>query len=437
MPTSISYCALLIRSNQKAIKSRLDLARPPKDKETPTSQRQVALRSELASIRAQQQGNKTSRGSVLEKIKRLDENLKVRIAEQKTARSRTPFKSVEEVQGQIDTLQRSVDAGTMKIVDEKKALGEISQLNRQKRGFAGFEEAQKAIDDVKAQIAELKKGLEDPESRALSERYTTIAAELDAIKASQDDAFKSLNSLRDERTKVHEEQQKKYAAVKEIKDRYYHARRAAADYEKEARRIRDAKRREENDAYHRGRRQEAAKAKLDDASAPAYQDEIRICGNLIAYFDPSSAAKADVAGPGKFAASATRTVDTSGFKGTKYVKKGDEEDSYFIGSGGKKGRKGRGAAAAAAANGTSAPASIPVSEGKFSLDMGTIDSLGRIGVDPPMSQADVPNVVEKLKGKLEFWKGDQKRKTDEVSCALRFHRLFCLERETNGVEELC
>ena len=342
----------------------------------------------------------------MDKIKRLDENLKSRINEQKAARSKTQFKSVDEVQQQIDRLQKSVDAGTMKIVDEKKALAEISQLNRQKKGFAGFEDAQKGIDDVKSQIAELRKTLDDPESRALSDRYTAITTELDSIKAEQDEAFKSLNALRDERTKAHDEQQKRYGAVKEIKDRYFQGKRAYHEYDREARRIREEKRKAENDAYHRGRRQAAAKERLDEASAPAYQDEIRTAQNLIGYFDPSSASKQEAAGPGKFAASASRTVDTSGLKGTPLRKKGEEEENYFIGGGGKKNKRNN--------RGRESGTASPAPEGKFNLDIGTLDSLGRIGVDPPMSQSDVPAVVEKLKEKLNFWKGDQDRKTKEV-----------------------
>ena len=346
----------------------------------------------------------------MDKIKRLDENLKSRIQEQKNARGKIQYKSADEVQSQIDRLQKQVDTGSMKIVDEKKALADISQLNRQKKSFAGFDEAQKGIDDVKAQIAELKKSMDDPEAKALSDRYTQITTELDQIKGEQDEAFKSLNSLRDERTKAHEQQQKAYTNVKEIKDRYFQARRAAQDYEREARRVRDEKRRAENDAYHRGKRQEVAKQKLEEASAPAYQDEIRTAQNLIAYFDPASAQKTEAAGPGKYAATASRTVDDSGMRGTKLAKKNEDDDSYFIGGGGKKNKRNRG--------GQRDSASTPT-EGKFNLDIGTIDSLGRIGVDPPMSQSDVPSVVEKLKEKLEHWKSDQKRKTDEVCLSVQ------------------
>jgi uncharacterized coiled-coil DUF342 family protein len=364
----------------------------------------------LKEIREKQQGSKAGRTGVLDKIKRLDERLKSQILESKNARSKTPYKSVDEVQQQIERLQKQVDSGTMKLVDEKKALSDISQLQRTKKGFVGFEEAQKGIDATKAEIAELRKQLDDPESKALSDRYSEITKELDAIRSEQDEAFKSLNALRDERTKAQEDQQKKYTAVKELKDAYFAQKRAATEYEREARRIREEKRRAENDAYHRGRKQEAAKSKLEEASAPAYQDEIRITQSLLAYFDPSSVVKQQASGPGQFAAQPSRKVDDSGIKGTALKKKGEEEENYFIGSGGKK-KKGK----KIPGEGTASPAP----EGKFALDLGTLDSLARINVDPPMSQADVPAAVEKLKEKLAFWKGDQERKTKEVRHSAR------------------
>lgn len=355
----------------------------------------------------------------MDKIKRLDEKLKSQISDQKNQRAKVSYKSADDVQQDINRLQKQVDSGTMKLVDEKKALDEISKLNKVKKGFGGFDEAQKSIDATKAEIATLRKELDDPESKALSDRYTAITTELDKIRAEQDEAFKGLNALRDERTKAQEEQQKKYAAVKELKDAYFQQRRAAMEYEKEAKRIRWEKKKAEDDAYHRGKRQEAAKSKLEDASAPAYQDEIRTTQSLLAYFDPSSVSKQQASGPGKFAATDFRKVDDSGIKGTALKKKGEDEENYFIGGGGKK--KGKKGPRSAPADGVASPVAETTSS-KFNLDLGTIDSLARIGVDPPMSQADVPNVVEKLKEKLSFWKGDQDRKTKEVSFINHFGR---------------
>ena len=362
---------------------RLRAAPAPNNKESPTAKHQQELRDELASIRKTQQSNKSGRAQTLEKIKRLDETFKTR----KDARSKLPVQSLEALESKMQGLQKQVDSGMMKLADERKALDEISTLKRQKRSLATLEEG---ISEVKAELARLRKSLDDPASKAQSDRYEQISAELDKIKAEQDESYKQLSSLREDR-------RAKLAVVKDLRDQYYNARRAA----QEAKRAREEKRRAENAAFQRAKRQEAAKLRLEEASTPAYQEEMRTAQNLIAFFDPSSAQKQEATGPGKFAATATRTVEGPDMNGVKLAKKGEEE-SYFIGGGGgkKKGKKNRPANSAA----------VP-----FSLDFGTISSFGTIGVDPPMSQSEVPSVVEKLKAKIEHWKTDSQRKTDEVS----------------------
>ncbi|KZF25097.1 nuclear segregation protein [Xylona heveae TC161] len=386
-----------------AIKSKIELAQPP-SKDSPVAKRQQELRGELSNIRQQQQGLKSSKGNLQEKIKSLDATLKSRIAEQKAAKGRVNFKNVEEIDREIQSLEKQVDSGTMRLVDEKKALADISSLRKQRKGFAGFDEAQKGIDDIKGQIAELRKGLDDPEAKALSEKYSTIAKELDEIKANQNEAYKNLNALRDERTKLHAEQQEKYTALRAVKDQYYQQKKAFADYEHEAYRQRKEKQKAERDAYEKEKRRKVAERKLEEASEPAYLDEILSAEGLIRYFDPSSVGTQTAAGPGKFAAQAQRTVDDSGIKGTALVKKDDREDTYFAGTGGKKGKKGK------KGNNGSSPA--PAAD-KLNLSIGIIEEFSKINVDPPMSQSDVAGVVEKLKEKLDHWKKDQERKTKE------------------------
>lgn len=337
-----------------------------------------------------------------ERIKKLDEQLKSRLNELKTARGRVNYKSVEDVDREIDRLQKQVDAGTMKLVDEKKALTEITSLHKLRKNFSGFESQQKGIDDVKAQIAEQKKLLDDPEQKALSEKYTTIQTELDGLKAEQDDAFKNLNALRDQYTKARNEQQEKYTAMKQLKDTYFQQKRAFSDYEYQARKARQERRRQEQLEWQANKRKEAATKRLEEAGGPAYQDQILTAEGLIRYFDPSALPAKEASGASKFAASAQRTVDDSGIKGTRLAKKDEDEESYFVGGGGKKNKKGK-------KGGAAAPADT-----KFNLSFGVLEELSKAGVDAPSSQADVPSVVEKLKEKLKFWKDDQDRKTKEV-----------------------
>jgi uncharacterized coiled-coil DUF342 family protein len=341
----------------------------------------------------------------MEKIKKLDETLKARMNEQKTARSRVAFKSVAEIDQEIERLQKAVDTGTMKIVDEKKALAEVTSLNRQKKGFAGFDQAQKGIDEIKAQISELKKGGENPEVKAMNERYTAITKQLDGMKAETDAAYKNINGLRDERSKAQALQQERFQKVRDIKDKYYEAKRAFREWDQKQWEAKKERQNAERAAFESGKRKEIAQRKLEEASAPAYGDEILTAENLIRHFDPSSVAAKEVAGPGKFAAVAQRSVDDAGLKGTRVQKKDQEEESYFVGTGGKKGKKGK-----KTPNVTSAPAK----ESKFNLSVDVIEQLARIGVEPPMSQSHVPGVVTQIKEKVETWKKDQDRKTKEV-----------------------
>ena len=316
------------------------------------------------------------------------------------------FKSADDVQREIDSLQKQVDTGMMKLVDEKKALSEITSLNKQKKGFVGFDAAQKTIDDLKAQIAELRKSLDDPASKALSDRFSAIQQELDTIKGEQDEVYKNLNALRDERTKANEAQSVAYANLKDIKDKYFQARRAHKEYEQEAYRIRNDRQRVEQQAYESGKRKAVAQAKLEDASSPAFYDEILTTQGLIRYFDPTSTEAKQATGPSKFAAQASRTIDASGIKGTALPRKGDDSEDYFVGGGGKKNKKGK--------KGPSAAPAPETSSAKFNIPFGVLEELAKVDVQPPSNQGEVPAVVEKLKEKLAHWKENQDSKTKEV-----------------------
>ncbi|RMJ21147.1 nuclear segregation protein [Aspergillus sp. HF37] len=386
------------------VKAKIDTAKPNQD--SPTAKRQQELRSELSAIRQKQQGFKASRSSTQEKINALDSTLKARIAEQNNSRTRMPFKNVDEVDREIARLEKQVDSGAMRLVDEKKALSDVSTMRKQRKNFAGLDEAQNAITDLKTQVAGLKKSLDTPEARALSDKYTAIQKELDGLKAQQDGAFKNLNALRDERTRLHAEQQQKYSAIRGLKDAHFKARRAYKEYEDEAWKARRERMKAEREAFDREKKKKVADKKLEEASLPAYADEILTAYGLIRHFNPSydfaSLDLEDKKDEGaNFRADVGRTVDASDMKGVKVVKKEDREDDYFAGTGGKKGKKGK-KGSPAAADGA-----------KINLSAGIIEDFAKVKIDPPMNQPDVPGVVEKLAAKIGEWKKSQASKTDE------------------------
>lgn len=387
----------------------MDIAQP-KNKDSPSAKRRAELLAQLKEIREQQAGGKAGRNKIFEEIKRLDEKLKSKIAEQKTARSRVAFKNVDEIDREIDRLDKQVNGGMMKLVDEKKALAEISSLRKQRKGFAGFEQSQKEIDDLKAELKAKRDTLDDPESKALSDKYSKLQTELDAIKSEQDDAFKNIQTLRDQRTKLQAEQQEKYLAIRKIKDDYYNQGRAVQKYEYEARQKQRERRKLEQETFEKEKKKERAQKVLAEASDKAYLDEIRRAESLLRFLDPSyQAEKAPLQAPSQFQAQAQRTVDDAGLKGVKVVRKEDKEDDYFKGTGGKKGKKGRKPAA-----GGDSGASTPPASAKYSCPPSVVEDCAFMSIEPPMSAADIPTVRGKVKAKLDFWKADQDAQTERV-----------------------
>jgi hypothetical protein len=292
----------------------------------------------------------------------------------------------------------------MKLVDEKKALADISSLRKVRKNFGQFDDAQKQIDDLRAKIKEIKDSMEDPEQKALSEQYNTIQAELDTIKAEQDEAYKGLSTLRDERTKLQAEQQEKFSTIRKLKDDYYGQKKAFQAWEREDRDKRRERQRLEREKYLQERKTADAKRLLEEASEPAYLDEIRRANSLLQFLDPTfKAEKTPLLADSGLTAQAQRTVDESGLKGTKLVSKKDRDDEYAPAqSKGKKGKKGN-SGAAQQLKGYNCPPSV-------------VEDCSFLNLDPPMSAVDVPGVIEKVKAKLEQWKEDQASQTQRVSC---------------------
>ncbi|KAK4126022.1 hypothetical protein N657DRAFT_288824 [Parathielavia appendiculata] len=348
------------------------------------------------------------------RIKALDDELRKRIADQKAARSKVSFKNVEEIDQKIAQLEREVERGQMKLVDEKKALAEVTSLRKLRKNFSAFDNDQKSIDDLKAKIKEIKDSLEDPEAKALSEQYNAAQAELDSIKAEQDSAFKNLTALRKERDEARSKQQATWEAMKKFKDDYHAQRKAALAWERQQREKRREREQAERERIARERRMARAQEMLAEASDPAFAEQIRRANNLVRFFDPSHVIeeKSPLVADKGLAAAAQRKVDASGFEGMRLVRKEDRDDEYLLAV--KKGKKGK----------KSSPADAPAAITKFSCPPSVIEDCAFVGVNPPMSAAEVPEVVDKVKAKIAQWKADQPEQTRKVRLPCRPHLCY-------------
>ncbi|KAK4181934.1 hypothetical protein QBC36DRAFT_1769 [Triangularia setosa] len=391
-----------VQEKIKAINNQIDLAAPRKDQETqnPTQIRRQELIKRLNEIKEEQGGGKKDRASKFDQIKRHEETVKRLINESKADRAKLPFKNVEELEEKIARLERDVNSGMMKLVDEKKALNEISNLRKQKKLFGGFEQQQKLIDENKAKIKEIKDSLDTPEAKKLSEEYNTLQAELDVIKAEQNTARENIGKLRDERTKLKAEKDEKWNALKALRDDYFTQKKAAAAYEREQRAKRAEREAAEREKYVKEKRMERAKAMLAEASEPAFLEEIRRANSLLHFFDPShqTVEKAPLVANKGLGATDIRKVEAADLKGVRLVRKEDRDEDYLpAAKKGKKGKKNKVEGAAAS--------------GKFNLPPAVMDDCKTLGISLPSGAADVPAAIEAIKAKLANWKANQEAET--------------------------
>ncbi len=307
-------------------------------------------------------------------------------------------------------LEKQVDSGTMKLADEKRALQEINQTKRSRKTVEGFKADSDAIDTDRAAVEELKKQLDDPEAKAISERYDAIKAELDEIKKEEDELYANRSQLFEERTSLQQqieglfsERRESTARFREANDRYFE--KLNEDRAQRAERRRAQKEAEENE-----KRQARILRLREEASQPAFQEKIEDCQTLIDIFSGKSttaivsSAKAGYAGP----TLEIRQVEAAPDNLVPRKKKGEEEEAYFVGGKGKnKGKKGL------RANGTPA-AEAPSNSSNVNVPFGTLSALLTLSVPPPSSQADVPRVVEDLKTKKAWFEANQARVTTEA-----------------------
>lgn len=296
----------------------------------------------------------------------------------------------------------------MKLADEKRALQEISQSKRTRKVVEGFQAAQDAIDADRSIADGLRQQLDDPESKAISDRYDKIKAELDELKKESDEAYAGRTKLFEERdelqtqiTALFNEKRASVQQFREANDRYW-----AKVNEDRARRAERA--RAQRAAEEAQKKLEHAQQLREEASLPAYQAEIQDCQTLIDALSgkssdpvvlPSSLlpAKGEVAGVPKLELRQVETA-TDGLVARK--KKGEDEETYFMGKG-KRGKKDK------------IPKMAQETDALKNLPFGTITALSQLAIPLPTTATDIPRVIEDLKTKKSWYEANQARVTAE------------------------
>ncbi|SNX82214.1 related to BFR1 - Nuclear segregation protein [Melanopsichium pennsylvanicum] len=412
-----------IQKELNQVRSLLSGSGPSKD--SPAGIRRSQLRAELDTLRNQQAGSKGARGKTLEDLRTLQDSIGKKIKDLQHAKSKTPYKSTADVDSRISRLEQQVESGSMKLVEEKKALSEISQLKKNRKVVENFDKLQSDIDSDRAKVDALKSTLDSPEAKALNKRYDEIKAELDSIQAEQDKQAGSRGKLLDQRTQLSAELDALYqtrrdrqAAFRAANDTFY----AKLNQDREKR---IAKQREERQAQEAEKRKEHEQELREEAALPAFAKEIEDCDVLINYFSKGTSIEAEKKVEGSNAkaiggkALNLRQVNSDAMvpKGAVLKTKNEQDETYFAGKASRK-PKGRGnkrgtpldLSADAADENTAVTAAA---EGKLNVPLGTLSALLALSIPPPTNAADVSRVVENLKLKKQYFVSNQARVTRE------------------------
>lgn len=225
----------------------------------------------------------------------------------------------------------------MKLVEERRAIQDIQNLKRNRRLIEGFQSQQEAIDAEKAKADAFRKQLDDPEFKAISERYDTIKTELDQLKKEGDEAYSSRNDLFDQRSTLQAELDvlwdKKKASAKEYREAQdiYWAK-VKEDRERKAEKARSARRAAEDE-----KKKELIDRLREEGSVPAYQSQIEDCQTLIDQLSgTASSSSAGLSLNREVVAGVPdldiRKVDDGVDKNLVPVKKKGDDDNYFVAS---------------------------------------------------------------------------------------------------------
>lgn len=316
-------------------------------------------------------------------------------------------------------LEKQVESGNLKLAEEKRALQEIITTKRNRRVVEGFQTEQDSIEQDRAKIDELRKQLDDPAFKTVSERYDAIKAELDELKKDSDEAFAGRAKLFEERDNIQNEINILFNEKRESSLRYRDANDQYWNKVNEDRARRSELQRQQRAAEEARKKKEIAERILEEAQVPAYAAQIEDCQTLIDYFSgkvignvtlkssqPVGTSKSPIVGVPQLE---IRKVEELPEGLVPVKKKGEEEEAYFVG--GNRKAKGKKTLKANNINNGFEVGGASSSPGTLNVPLPTLTAILSLSIPPPASNADLGRVVEDLKTKKAWFEANQERQT--------------------------
>lgn len=343
-------------------------------------ERKKALQEELRNLIAQQSSFKQERSVIQTQIKNVDTQMKRKVADIQKLTSKIAFKSTSEIDARVKYLDDLVGAGDLKLAEERKLIKEMTSLRKIRKDFVEVDAQQASIDKDKEKISSLKAQLNSIGSKEVQSRFEKIQQELDAINASNKSIYDKRATLIQKRNDLRKAKDSKYEEIRALKSKF------DAEFAKfkeelaEEQKRRDAELKAQQEEEKKERRKAEAERKLEEASVPAFTEEINQIHSLLAYFDPNYK---------KPQSSIVTSATKHSFKSETQIRKVEmpdnvivlkkEQEPYFKGSSVKKSRK-------------------KSSKSKhLTIDPDIIVALSNLAIPLPVKLEEVGNTVETLK----------------------------------------
>lgn len=388
-----------IEASITSLSSQIETTNTPKE----DSEKRKSLTAELRKIISSQDDIKKKRHLINDQIRLLDQSIKKKVLEITSKTSKYSFKTIDDIDKKIRKLESEIESGNLMLVEEKKALKEISSLNKLKKDFAGIELTQKSIDSDKAKIAELKSSLSLVSNKEIQSEFEKITKELDELSTKN----KSVQSMRDELfTKRRSLQDEKFELLKQIRkirdDFDVKFKKFKADMDNERK-----KREEDEKAYTLYlERKDLQKDIADLEASKGFVNNEQIAQIKSAIFALDPEFKFDDEEVNPLDAFTSSSIDSTSAKSNNTTISIPEseiiqktEESFFIGSG--KGKK-----------------KHNKKKQQKGINSSIVTLLSIVDVTIPESPADYPKVIDELKEKLETAKKDQEaefKKAEEAT----------------------
>ncbi|KAJ9117427.1 hypothetical protein QFC22_004277 [Naganishia vaughanmartiniae] len=420
-----------VKAQLNDVRAKLALLHAPQSE----TDRRSVIKAELDQLQAQQRDAKGDRNKLFDQMKRLQDGISNKIKDVNSQKSKLPVKNRDEAEQRITHLDKQIESGTLKLIDEKKSLNEISLLRRSLTSLTKLTTLEESIASDRAQVDELKKTLDDPESKRVQARWDELKAEMDGLREEGRKAWDERNGLFEKRNELQKQMDDLYTKKKEANQKNRDAQDAYYAKIREDQKAKQDRFRAQKAAEESVRREEEITRMREDAKIPAFEREIEDCGVLIGWFNGKFGNKVPETHAGNAASAADEARVLEGVKelnlrkvedapvGSVLKKNADEQDPWasLAGTGGKKGKKGgKKSAAPAAVNGSAAngetstpptPSANP--SAPINLPFALLTAILNLSIPPPANAADVHRCIADLEHKKAWFEANQKKKTEE------------------------